>query len=291
MRVTVIGTSGQLAMALRARARGTALQLLEPAKIDVSNRSSVMTFLDAQRPALVLNASAYTAVDRAETESERAFAVNESGPRWLAEWSANAGAALIHVSTDYVFDGHQREAYLETDPVNPTCVYGVSKLAGEGQVRAILERHVIVRTSWVFSEHGHNFVKTMLRLARERDALRVVDDQHGRPTAADDLADALLRAGERIADGSAIFGTYHFANSGPTTWYGLARAILDEQARYTARSPELTPISTAEYPTPARRPQSSVLDTSRFELAFGVTSRHWRRPLADVVRKLVAPQG
>jgi dTDP-4-dehydrorhamnose reductase len=195
---------------------------------------------------------------------------------------------LIHVSTDYVFDGQKSEAYVETDAVNPIGVYGASKLAGEERVRAILERHVIVRTSWVFSEYGHNFVKTMLRLARERDALRVVDDQEGRPTAADDLANALVRVGEHIANGSATFGTYHFANSGPTTWYGFARAILDEQARYTSRTPELLPISTAEYPTPAKRPPRSLLDTSRFETAFGITPRHWRQPLSEVVRKLVA---
>jgi dTDP-4-dehydrorhamnose reductase len=290
MRVSTIGTTGQLAMALRAASWNAPLEPLDPRKLDVSDREALFRELDRQRPDLIINASAYTAVDRAETERERAFAVNESGPRWLAEWCQSNQAGLIHVSTDYVFDGKKSAPYLETDATNPLGVYGASKLAGEEWIRRLLERHVIVRTSWVFSEHGQNFVKTMLRLARERDELRVVADQRGRPTAANDLAVALLRLGERFAKRSVDFGTFHFAGAGATTWHGFASAIVEEQARFTGRTPKVTPITTPEFPTPAARPANSVLDTSRFESSLGVTPPAWQAGLREIVSKLAAPE-
>jgi dTDP-4-dehydrorhamnose reductase len=291
MRVVVIGTSGQLATELQRGVRSEAVELLPPEKIDVSIASEVDALLDRTRPALVLNAAAYTAVDRAETDSERAFAVNETGPALLARWCQANGSALIHVSSDYVFDGAKRGAYSEDDQTTPLGAYGESKLAGEKALRATLERHLILRTSWVFSAHSQNFVKTMLRLAQERDELRVVADQFGRPTAAAALARTLLALAERLAAGAPIaWGTYHFANAGSTSWHGFAQAIVDEQERFTQRRPRVTPILTSEYPTPAKRPANSVLDTSRFEQTFGSTPGPWRDELHSVVREIFAPR-
>ena len=287
MRTLVVGTSGQLATELHRQAHGVDLQPAQ--KIDVADERALRALLDEARPSLVINASAYTAVDRAEQERERAFAVNADGPRYLAQWCATNGAALMHVSTDYVFDGSKVGAYVEDDAVGPLNVYGESKLAGEVAIREELPEHLIVRTSWVFSAHGQNFVKSMLRLARERDELRVVSDQTGRPTAASDLARALLVLAGRFASGEAVaWGTYHFAGTGETSWHGFAQAIIAEQAAYTGRRPLVTAIGSSDYPTPARRPANSWLDTSLFERTFGLAPRSWRDDLREIVRQIVA---
>jgi dTDP-4-dehydrorhamnose reductase len=256
-------------------------------KLDVTDNVGLTSKLDELGPELVLNASAYTAVDRAESERDRAFAVNAEGPQALAAWCTQHGAALVHVSTDYVFDGTKRAPYVETDATAPLGAYGESKLAGEEAVRNACAQHVILRTSWVFSAHGQNFLKTMLRLAAERDELRVVADQHGRPTAASDLADAMLLVASRIRARTASFGTYHFAGSGETTWHGFAQAIVDEQAAVTGKKPRVTPIATHEYPTPARRPANSVLATSAFELAYGKAPRPWRDGAHEAIGELL----
>ncbi|HEX2873841.1 MAG TPA: dTDP-4-dehydrorhamnose reductase [Polyangiaceae bacterium] len=288
MRTLIIGTSGQLATELHRQ--GDSMQVHPAQKVDVTDEGAVRALLDGARPSLVINASAYTAVDRAEQERERAFAVNGNGPRFLARWCAANGAALIHVSTDYVFDGTKANAYVEDDAVGPLNVYGESKLGGEVAIREELPEHLIVRTSWVFSAHGQNFVKSMLRLARERDELRIVSDQSGRPTAASDLARALLTLAGRLASGETIaWGTYHFAGAGETTWHGFAQAIIAEQAAFTGRRPLVTAIASSDYPTPARRPANSVLDTSLFERTFGVAPRSWRDDLGEVVRQIVTP--
>jgi dTDP-4-dehydrorhamnose reductase len=289
MRAIVIGTSGQLATELRRRSCPLGIELLPSVKLDVSDAADLTSKLDQLGPELVLNASAYTAVDRAESERERAFAVNAAGPTTLAEWCTQHGAALVHVSTDYVFDGSKSGPYLETDVTAPLGAYGESKLAGEEAVRSACPQHVILRTSWVFSAHGQNFLKTMLRLAAERDELRVVADQHGRPTAASDLADAMLLVASRIQAGAPSFGTYHFAGSGETTWHGFAQAIVDEQAPLTGKKPRVTPITTQEYPTPAKRPANSVLATAAFEQAFGAVPRHWRDGVREAIRELTRP--
>jgi len=289
MRALVIGTSGQLATELFRRASATRLQLLPPLKIDVADEAAVVRHLDEQSPGIVLNASGYTAVDRAELESERAFAVNAAGPGALARWCQAHGAALVHVSTDYVFDGQKSSPYLETDSTAPLNTYGASKLAGEQAVREALQRHLILRTSWVFSAHGHNFVKTMLKLAREREELRVVADQRGRPTAAGDLARAMLLAAERMNVEDNLHGTFHFANAGAVSWHEFAQTIVDEQATTTGRRPAVVPIPSSAFPTPARRPVSSVLDTQAFERVFGIACRPWRDALREVVQELVAP--
>lgn len=289
MRVLVIGTSGQLATELRRCDWPAGLERLPEEKVDLSQPEAVGAFLDRHRPELIMNAAAYTAVDRAETERAEAFAINATGPATLASWCARSGAALIHVSTDYVFDGAADRPYREQDATGPLGVYGASKLAGEQAVAQTLPRHVIVRTSWVFSAHGNNFVKTMLRLARDREELRVVADQHGRPTAAADLAEAVVHVAERIRAGLGTWGTFHFANAGATTWHAFAQAVVDEQAPRTGRRPRVVPITTAEYPTPARRPANSVLDTSRFEREFGLRPRDFRPALSKVVDELQRP--
>jgi dTDP-4-dehydrorhamnose reductase len=287
MRVAIIGTSGQLATELRRRPWSTGLEPCAPEKLDIADQRQVVALLDRLQPGLVLNASAYTAVDRAESEHERAFAVNAEGLATLAGWCSRHHAPLIHVSTDYVFDGKKVGPYGEGDETSPLGVYGASKLAGERAVQDALEHHVILRTSWVFSAHGNNFVKTMLRLARERDELRVVADQYGKPTAAADLADAMLRVAQRVQSGTPTWGTFHFAGAGPTTWHGFAQAIVDEQARFTGRKPIVTAISSADYPTPTQRPSNSVLDTSRFEAAYAFRPRSWRAGLEEVVNELL----
>lgn len=288
MRTVIVGTSGQLATELHRQARGVELQ--PPKKIDVADESAVRALLDAAQPTLVINASAYTAVDRAEQERDRAFAVNAEGPRYLARWCAAHGAALIHVSTDYVFDGTKSGAYTEDDAVGSLGVYGESKIAGENAVREELERHLIVRTSWVFSAHGSNFVKTIRRLAGERDLLRVVADQQGRPTSAADLAGALWRVTREqlLNDKPVTWGTYHLANTNQTTWHAFAQAIVDLEAQRTSRRPVVQAIPAADYPTPAKRPANSVLDTTRFERNFGFGLRPFSAALAEVMAELQA---
>lgn len=289
MRAVVIGTTGQLAIELHRAKRPAGFELLAPHKLELANAAEVEAWLDASKPALVVNAAAYTAVDRAEAERDRAFAINATGPLTLARWCERHGAALVHVSTDYVFDGSKHEGYVPEDVTAPLSVYGASKLAGEEHVRSTAARHLILRTSWVFSAHGQNFVKTMLRLARERDELRVVADQVGRPTPAAELARVLWSACEGLASGrEPAWGTYHVAGAGSTNWHAFAEAIVLEQQPFTGRAPRVVPITTADYPTPARRPTSSILDTSSFEQRFGIELRPWRDGLRDVVRELLA---
>lgn len=286
MRTLVVGTSGQLAVELRRKVSAD-VDLLPAEKVDLAAPDACREALERLRPELIVNAGAFTAVDRAESEREAAMAINAHGPEALARWCEARNAALIHVSTDYVFDGSKASPYAPEDATNPINVYGETKLEGERRIRAALTRHVIVRTSWVFSAHGSNFVKTMLRLAREREELRVVADQQGRPTFAGDLATAIWSVAGRLrreADSSR--GTYHFASSGETTWYELACAAVKEQARFTGKAPKVTPIAARDYPTPARRPANSRLDTASFERAFEVTPPPWRDGLRAVVAEL-----
>lgn len=287
LRALVIGTSGQLARELHRGAPTPQVQLIAPEKVNLADPRATLALLERTSPDVILNAAAYTGVDRAESEREAAFAVNEVGPRVLANWCGAQKRPLLHVSTDYVFDGRKTSAYLEEDDVAPLGVYGESKLAGERAIRAEAEQYVILRTSWVFSAHGQNFVKTMVRLAREREELRVVADQLGRPTPAAELAQALLSLVDRYTlNGTLPWGTYHFAGAGSTSWHGFAEAIVMEQAQFTGKTPRVVAISTSEYPTPARRPPNSVLDTTRIELTLGLSPPPWQTGLRDVVREL-----
>lgn len=290
MNILVLGASGQVGHALMracwpdgARVVG----LARPA-VDLADPDSIDRAVAEHAPDLVVNATAYTAVDKAESEREAAFAINRDGPAHLATACAARGAALIHISTDYVFDGTKPAPYVEDDPVAPVNAYGASKEAGEAAVRATTPRHVILRTSWVYAAHGANFVKTMLRLGRERAELSVVADQTGAPTSADDIAAAITRIAARIQDqpDDVPWGTYHLTGAGETTWFGFAERIFERLAREEGRRPAVKPIATADYPTPARRPINSRLDGSRLRAAFGVEPPDWADSLDRVLDEL-----
>lgn len=238
-------------------------------------------------PDVVVNAAAYTAVDRAESEPDAAFRVNALAPAAIAQACAATGALLLHYSTDYVFDGGASRPYREDDATAPLGVYGASKLAGEEAIRASGARHAILRTAWVYAAHGKNFLHTMLRLAGERDELRVVADQVGAPTPAAWIAEASTRI---LAHGMPTSGTWHLVAAGETSWHGFAQAIMDEAlaAGLLQRVPRVLPIATAEYPTPARRPAYSVLDTERLRRDFGIAPPDWRDGLRAVLSELAA---
>jgi dTDP-4-dehydrorhamnose reductase len=288
--ILVFGSGGQLGQELvgLARASDVPLAALTRAQADISDPTQVERALAEIRPSIVLNASAYTKVDRAEAEEEEAFQANAMGPEILARVCAAANLPLIHVSTDYVFDGTQSGAYRESDPVAPLGVYGRSKLAGEEAIRRHLPQHVIVRTSWVYGIHGANFLKTILRLAGERDELRIVGDQNGCPTSTVDLAQALLAVAQALGEGRAGPGTYHLAGTGVTTWHGFAARIVEAQRPFTGRSPSVVPIRTEEYPTPATRPANSELDSSLFGRTFGFTARPWETAVDTTVAQLLS---
>ncbi|MBL0406301.1 dTDP-4-dehydrorhamnose reductase [Microvirga aerilata] len=291
--ILVFGSGGQLGqeLAALARQRGLALRGLTRAQVDIANPSQVENALAEARPSVIINAGAYTKVDRAEAEPAEAMQANATGPGVLAKACAAAGLPLIHVSTDYVFDGSQPGTYRESDPIAPLGVYGRSKAAGEHAIREILSEHVIVRTSWVYGVYGANFLKTILRLAGEREELRIVADQRGCPTSTADLAEALLAVAQALGKGRAVFGTYHFAGSGATTWHGFAQRIVAAQQPFTGRFVPVLPIRTDEYPTPAQRPANSELDSSRFSETFGYTARPWADAVDHAVEQLLAPLG
>jgi len=260
------------------------------AECDIADADAVERSLKDRGLDLIVNAAAYTAVDLAEREAARAHAVNALGPANLAAFCARQYIPLIHISTDYVFDGTQAVPYRESDPIAPLGVYGETKAKGEKNVRSLWPHHVIIRTSWLYSAAGNNFVKTMLRLGREKTILKVVDDQHGCPTSAADLADAVwhvisvIRSKDRPR-----WGTYHFCNQGETTWYGLAQAVF-ERARTYSDHPlqvrQVIPITTSEYPTPARRPAYSVLNCDLIQTTFAMTIRDWQAALQDTLGEL-----
>jgi dTDP-4-dehydrorhamnose reductase len=288
MKLLVLGGAGQVGREL-CRLRwpvGYSLVALDRGGIDIADRDAVFDLLDRERPDCVINAAAYTAVDRAESEPEAAWAANCTGPANLAAASAEAGIPLVHLSTDYVLDGGKAGPYREDDPVNPLGVYGKSKEAGDRAIRDALPEHVILRTAWVYSVHGHNFVKTMLRLPAERPLLRVVADQTGSPTSAADIAEAIREVVRQIEAGKGRWGTYHFAGAGAVTWHGFAEAIFAEAAPWRGPPPLVEAITTAEYPTAARRPANSVLDCAKIREAFGILPRPWRAALAEVIREL-----
>jgi dTDP-4-dehydrorhamnose reductase len=295
--ILVVGQSGQLAQCLSEAGARHAWPLATAGRpeLDLEDATSIERALAALRPRLVINAAAYTAVDAAECEPDKAFAVNRDGAARLAKAARAAGAALIHVSTDYVFDGRKHAPYTEDDPVNPLGAYGRSKLEGE---RAVLHAHadaVVLRTSWVYSRFGGNFVKTMLRLAASHPIVRVVDDQHGAPTSAADLALATLAIAGELIDGRKAGGVYHAAAAGRTTWFGFAAAIFAGLQKRGGTAPVLRPIKTSEYPMAAARPENSVLDCTKLAATFGIAMPHWSLSLdrcldamCDVKREYVA---
>ncbi len=285
MRVLVAGAGGQLGFELqRSRPLGVELLALSSGELDLTQAGALRRRVAEERPAVVINAAAYTAVDRAEAERERAFAVNGQGAANLAVAAREAGARLIHISTDFVFDGEKSSPYLPDDRPHPLGVYGASKLAGEERVREILgPATAIVRTAWVYSVHGHNFVKTMLRLLGEREAVSVIADQVGTPTWARHLAQALWRMAERE-----LTGVHHFTDAGVASWYDFAVAIQEESlARgLLAREARIRPIASGQYPLPARRPPYSVLDKTSLWQAMDWEPGHWRAALRAMLREL-----
>jgi len=289
--ILVTGGTGQLASAL-ADQGGTRVRRVGRPEFDFDQPETIAAVFGAVRPWLVVNAAAYTAVDKAETDEAAAWRANRDGPAELARLCAAAGVPLIHVSTDYVYDGDKQEPYVETDPVGPRGVYGASKLAGEEAIRASGARAIILRTAWVYAATGRNFVLTMLDLARSRDSLRVVADQHGCPTAAADLAAGILAIATLLeTDGwrDDRAGVFHAAGSGDTTWHGFAQAVFENAARHGAKVPAtVVKIATADYPTPARRPANSRLDCGRLEAVFGVRLPYWRDSLARTVDEIFA---
>jgi dTDP-4-dehydrorhamnose reductase len=289
MKVVIFGSAGQLGRELARAHWPTGLEILCPpeAHADVTQEEAVARLLQVPKVGVAINAAAYTAVDKAENEPEAAFRVNRDGAGNLARACASRGVPLVHVSTDYVFDGAKGEPYLEDDAINPLNVYGHSKAAGESAIRELLPEHIILRTSWLFSAFGQNFVKTILRLAMERDRLRVVADQFGRPTPTADLAAALTAIVAKHARGEPVpWGTYHFAGVGRASWYDLAQRTVDLQAAHTGRLPSVEAINSADYPTLAARPIHSELDTRGFERAFARSPRPWEEGLAEVIHEL-----
>lgn len=290
MKILLTGANGQVGWEIARRAGRHDILALDRAGLDIVDAEAVRRVAWENRPAVVINAAAYTAVDRAEQEPEQAFAVNRDGPAHLAASCARQGIPLLHISTDYVFDGKQNRPYREDDPTSPLGVYGRSKWEGEEAIRRIHAGHVILRASWVFGEHGNNFVKTILRLARERDALRVVADQRGCPTYAGAIAVALLTIAERMAAGRDDWaGTVHFCGAPATTWWDFAQAIVARARAYTPlRAREITPITTQDYPTPAQRPAYSILACDRLQQHYGLAPPDWRDGLDSTLRALLA---
>ncbi len=290
--ILILGGSGQLARALEDAATVPVVRVGRP-DFDFDRPDTIAETMARVSPWLVVNAAAYTAVDAAETDAEAAWRANRDGPATLARLCRDADVPLIHVSTDYVFDGTKGAPYLETDPVSPLGVYGASKLAGEQAVLESGARAIVLRTSWVYAPIGKNFVRTMLTVGKTRDRLTVVADQRGCPTVAADLADAILAIAARLrADGwhDRFGGVFHAAGTGETTWHGLAVAVFEEAARHGAKQPEVAPIKTADWPTPVRRPADSRLDCTRLEEVFGVRLPPWRDSLRRTVDTIFAAE-
>ncbi|HYJ82989.1 MAG TPA: dTDP-4-dehydrorhamnose reductase [Allosphingosinicella sp.] len=294
MRILVTGREGQLARSLVERSAafpGLSLRAVGRPGLDLERPDSIAAAVAAAAPDVVVNAAAYTAVDQAEDEPERAFRINGAAAGEVAAAARRAGARMIQVSTDYVFDGTGEGAYAESAPTSPLGVYGRSKLEGELRVAEANPDHVVLRTAWVYSPHGRNFVRTMLGAAAGRDELNVVADQRGSPTAAGDLADGILAlaAAWRERPRLGLGGTYHLAGTGEASWFDFATAIFEEAGRHGLPTAAVRPIRTADWPTRAARPANSVLDSGRFAADFGYRAPPWRRSMAAVVAELARP--
>lgn len=285
-KILVLGGDGQVGWELRHRAWPQGVEIVAPGRsgLDICSAEALKRHVSEEGVAAIVNAAAYTAVDKAETELAAAFSANAVAPAAMAEAAKDANIPLVHVSTDYVFDGAGTAPYEVDAPVAPIGVYGASKAAGEYAVRLGWRRSAIVRTAWVVSSRRANFVKTMLRVGQANDTVRVVADQQGAPTMAADLADALgVVTLKMIADEAAPAGLFHFSNAGPTTWRDFAAAIFEVAASRGLKTPNLVGITTAEYPTPARRPAYSVLSTARIERDYGVVPPPWRERLPGLI--------
>ncbi|MGQ0457528.1 MAG: dTDP-4-dehydrorhamnose reductase [Hyphomicrobium sp.] len=296
MRLLIAGGQGQVATALvdvaPSRREITAFAVGRPA-LDICEVRTIERAFGEIRPNVVINTAAYTNVDKAESEPERAMALNRDGARLLAAAAAKGGVPIVHLSTDYVFDGAAAKPYAESDPTGPATVYGRTKLEGELAVQEANPRHVILRTAWVYSPFGKNFVKTVLQRARDGNALRIVADQRGSPTYAPHLVDAIITIAARVAhigdDQSDVWGVYHAAGAGSASWCDVARAIVDNADDLRARGATVDAITSTEYPTPAKRPANSELDCAKLARTFNLRLPAWRNGVAECVRRLSPP--
>jgi len=295
MRLLLLGGTGQVGEELRALSLPKDVEIVAPSRgeLDLEDREAISRMMVAESWSAVINAAAYTDVDRAESEQSVAFAVNAEAPARLAIETARRGIPLVHISTDYVFDGRKGTPYVERDAVAPLNAYGRSKLAGERGIRAANSRHIILRTSWVYSPYRKNFVRTILRLAAERERLTIVADQRGCPTAARDIAKACLDVALSCASEpeQVPYGIYHFAGAGEATWFEFARTIVDLAADRLPRSPQVIPIRAIDYPTPAVRAADTRLDCTAVVRAFGIELRPWQLALQDTIRHLPINKG
>lgn len=284
----ITGAYGQVGFCLtqQAKANGWSVLAIDRDKLDITDPQAVNVLVNEFQPNVIINAAAHTAVDKAETEIDASYAINRDGPKYLAEAAASVGAAILHISTDYVFAGDKDGIYTESDPVAPQGVYGASKLAGEEAVIAANPKHIILRTAWVFGEYGNNFVKTMLRLGSQRDQLGIVADQFGGPTYAGDIAAALLVMAEKAvaAPATVSWGIYHFAGEPHVNWHQFAQAIFDKAVEHKllAKAPQLNALTTADYPTPAKRPANSRLDCRKIFNEFGIQPSDWQKALQNI---------
>jgi len=289
MKVLITGANGQVGRELTAIAHQLEIDHVSynRAQLDITDAIAIQAMIDEQKPDVVINAAAYTAVDAAENDSDAAFSVNRDGVENLALSCRSSDIPLLHISTDFVFDGKKSGAYKEDDKTNPLSVYGVSKLAGEEVLRATCDKHIILRTSWVYSVHGDNFVKTMLRLMRERDQLQVVDDQWGCPTSAQSIAVTLLAIASTVVEkGVEAWGVYHFCSSGRTSWYAFAKEILRLASEKECLDISMTPISSEQWKSTAIRPKNSELSTKKLERTFGIEIELWQDQLSSVISSL-----
>ncbi len=290
MRILVAGRSGQIAMSLAACAERSEHEIIAVGRpeLDLCDPCSIQNAVSKAAPDVIINAAAYTAVDKAEDDEATAFAVNAEGAGYLAEAAAAASVPIVHLSTDYVFDGAARNAYREDDATAPLGAYGRSKLAGEIAVRAANPQHLIVRTAWVYSPFGSNFVKTMLRLAEGRDEVRVVDDQLGHPTYALDITEALLAMCDRLQSGGAVkWGIYHMTGQGAASWADFAEVILTENALQGGASAKVVRIASEDFPTRAKRPANSRLDTAKLSQGWGIALPPWELSVRNCISRIL----
>ncbi|MCB5361856.1 dTDP-4-dehydrorhamnose reductase [Vibrio lentus] len=288
MRVLITGCYGQVGSCLTqklANNENVTVRALDREHLDITSQDAVNATVIEFKPCIIINAAAHTAVDQAEEEVDLSYAINRDGPKYLAQAAQSVGAAMLHISTDYVFEGNKAGEYVETDATNPQGVYGKSKLAGEIAVAEACDKHIILRTAWVFGESGNNFVKTMLRLGENRDALSIVGDQFGGPTYAGDIANALIQIAKRINQSDAVeYGVYHYSGLPHVSWFDFADAIFDVAVEQgvLANKPSLTSITTDQYSTPAKRPSNSRLSTEKITLGFSAKASDWKAALNNI---------
>ena len=291
MKVLITGAQGQVGkeLSLLAKEKGFEVIAAGRAELDITQAQSVESYINEMQPDIVINAAAHTAVDKAEDEQDLAFAINRDGAKNIALTCCKKSIPLLHISTDYVFDGTKYEPYNENDTVSPLGVYGTSKWQGEEAIRQDLSEHIILRVAWVFGAQGNNFVKTMLRLGKDRDELNVVADQFGSPSPAKNIAQTLISLAEKYQQNKTLaWGTYHYCGKEKTTWYDFATEIFDQafELGLLSKRIKVNPITTAEYPTPAKRPSNSMLDCSKLETAFGIEMPEWKEALQKVLLEL-----